>query len=235
MPVGTARNIVALAKKGLRVVVVGAAPARTPFQGQAPKNDAIVRATMDRLLDLPNVVQVRTDDAIPGALSRAGVRQAADYASGSPILNVHRASANTDYYWFYNPSTARSSTQVSLEGEGRPYALDGWSGDIEAIGHYRSTAHRVATEVTLAPGETTVIAVSRGNHLGAVTGPSVTTAPTDVAYEDNRLIGKVTEAGRQDPQGHGHGRGRPRRHRSVDLAPAGRRLEAWSDPGRDRG
>ena len=159
---------------------------------------------------------MRDTGAVTGALARLRVRAAADNAGATSLLNVHRRAGTTDYYWFLNPATSRESAQVALEGRGRPYVLDAWSGEVEQLGHYQVRGGRVSTEVSLAPGETTIIAVTPGKRLGgSVRAPSVETAPTPVGYDGDRLLARISEPGRyvyrlQDGT---------RRSKSVDRVP----------------
>ena len=91
---------------------------------------------------------------VPGKLRSLGIRPAAEPGSPSPMLSVRRrdSATGTDYYFLYNqgvvtpkgepenlfePATGEPlDREVSLEGRGRPYLLDAWSGKITPIAKY---------------------------------------------------------------------------------------------------
>lgn len=207
MPVRTARKVVSLARAGLPVVVVGEAPARTPFYGDAEVGDAQVQAAMATLLGLPDVVAVSDDSEVTSALAELGVEAAAQPSTPALIHNVHRVEGKTDYYyyyWLYSPGARAITLTISFEGQGRPYVLDGWSGQIEPVAEYRTPEGWVLTEVTLAPGETTTVALTAFNNRFGVkpAGHGVNSTDLDVGYAHGDLLARGTSAGQEKVELH---------------------------------
>ena len=71
MPIATAKRILALAKDGLKIVIVGAAPDRV--EGSSG-SDAELRAIIAELLAQPTVSRVATEADVPAKLAALGVR-----------------------------------------------------------------------------------------------------------------------------------------------------------------
>jgi hypothetical protein len=88
MPLDAARKILALAKAGLPIVIVGTAPNQTP--GRTPADDNSLQATMSQLMQIRNVHQVAHEADVPALLLSLGIHPAADPGSPSPVLSVHR-------------------------------------------------------------------------------------------------------------------------------------------------
>src|SRR5262249_37505740 len=106
-----ADKILALAKQGLPVVIIGAtsntAPAITT-QGYQKADDAAVQSAMNALYALIGdsrykVVGAATEADVPAALTGFGIKAAAEHGTqSSTIYHVRRHTADTDYYFFYN-------------------------------------------------------------------------------------------------------------------------------------
>ena len=93
--------MLALAKAGLKIVIVGAAPDRV--EGKVG-SDAALRAIIADLLAEPSVSRVATEAEVPAKLASLGVRPDAAPAQSSSLVSVHRAddATGTDYYFLYN-------------------------------------------------------------------------------------------------------------------------------------
>ena len=74
MSVANARQLLALAKQGLRLFVVGEAPSTTT--GAEPDGDQL-DGVVDELLAQPSVIRVAEEAALPAALAAAGIRPTA--------------------------------------------------------------------------------------------------------------------------------------------------------------
>jgi alpha-L-rhamnosidase len=180
MPVTVAARILQDAKAGLPVIVVGAAPDHTPFN--MPADDATLRDTITALRVQPNVRQVPDEASVPQALKDLGVRPSAQPSSPSPVLSVRRAAGRTNYYWLYNQGQITTpfttliepapgepvDVRFSLQGHGRPYQLDAWTGKITPIAEYCRRGDRVIVHVKLAREDATIIALSPNRRFGAL-------------------------------------------------------------------
>jgi hypothetical protein len=180
MPVEVARKILGFARAGLPVIVVGALPDRTP--GLAPGSDAELQTIIRDLLAEKSVYRIAHESDVPAKLQSLGIHPAAEPAAPSPMLSVHRRDAanGTDYYFLYNqgvispkgepanlfePATGSPlDIEVSLEGRGKPYLLNAWSGKIAPIADYTSNASRVTLRVRLSRDNAELIALSEDPH-----------------------------------------------------------------------
>ncbi|MFI6345861.1 glycosyl hydrolase [Streptomyces sp. NPDC050560] len=140
------------------------------------------------------------------ALRKLGVRPRAEYAEpNQTILTTLRRTHDTVYLWAYNyrekrgdynntPIDAGTATaSLSVDAVGRPYRIGTWSGRVEPLAVYRTSRGRTSFDVTLAPGETTVIAIDLKN--GAAAPLRGTDAPRGVVTAQGAAI-LATDSGR---------------------------------------
>jgi hypothetical protein len=183
MPLDAARRLLTLAKAGLPVIIVGTAPNQIP--GRAPSGDDALQSLMNQLMQLKNVHQVPHEADVPALLLSLDIRPAMAPASPSPVLSVHRrdASGHTDYYFLYNegmvtppnepanlfePAEGKTfDQQVHLQGEGKPYRMDAWTGKITPIENFVATKDGVTFRLNIAPDDAALVAVSTST-LGTV-------------------------------------------------------------------
>jgi hypothetical protein len=183
MSLDAARRILAFAKTGLPVVIVGSAPNQTP--GRTPKDDAELQGLMWQLMKIKNVHQVAHEGDVPALLLTLGIHPAMEPKSPSPVLSVRRndASRQTDYYFLYNegmvsppneptnlfePAEGKPFDQeIRLEGEGKPYLMDAWTGKITPIDNYVSSNGGVSFHLNIAPDDAALVAVSATGFSGA--------------------------------------------------------------------
>lgn len=114
------------------------------------------------------------------ALQKLGVRPRAEYAEpNQTVLTTMRKTKDTVYLWAYNymekrgdyfnnPIDAKTATaNISVDAVGKPYRISTWSSRIEPMAEYGTSRGRTSFDVTLAPGETTVIAIDLKNKAAA--------------------------------------------------------------------
>jgi hypothetical protein len=214
MPVEVARKILGYARAGLPVIVVGKPPNRT--LGNMPEADAALKGAIAELLAEPSVARVAHEADVPEKLHALGIRPSADPAQPSPLLSIrrHDAAAKTDYYFFYNqgvvsppdepgtlfePATGEPvEREVSLEGRGRPYLLDAWSGRITPIAQYTASGGRVGVRMRLSHDNGALIAVSEDPNRFGAAAPAVwvsTTSADDAVAERGGVAIRAAKAG----------------------------------------
>ncbi|QYN20448.1 glycosyl hydrolase [Amycolatopsis sp. DSM 110486] len=133
------------------------------------------------------------------ALKRLGVRPRAEYAKpNQTVLTAMRRTKDTLYLWAYNYMEKRGdyfnnpidsetvTTTISVDAIGKPYRINTWSSRIEALALYNSSGGRTSFDVTLAPGETTVIAIDLKTKAAAPLRN--TNAPQGVVTADGVAI-----------------------------------------------
>jgi hypothetical protein len=212
IPLASARKILELAKGGLPVLVIGDAPSRTLDYGtyEDGKGDKAVQEAMAELLSLGNVVQVKTEaDAVDG-LARLGVTPDAQFQDDTLNLSsFHRATDDADFYFLFNrthsftlsgePFAASNlntdeaetlETTISFNGNGVPYLLDAWTGNITPIAEYTREGDRCSIQVKLGPSDTRIIALAGENFSGGVDAGHVEENNTraTVVYRDGELV-----------------------------------------------
>ena len=191
IPLAAARKVLALARSGLPVVIVGGAMDQVP--GRNLSDDANVRSTMAELLKVKNVHQVEHEGDVPALLLSLGIHPAMEPASPSPLLSLHRTDLGKaiEYYFLYNQSTitppnepanlfepastSAYSGAITLHGEGKPYLLDPWSGAITTIRDYVRVPGGVRLTVHLAGDDAAIIALSKAPLASAAQGTAVIT------------------------------------------------------------
>jgi hypothetical protein len=114
------------------------------------------------------------------ALRQLRVRPRAEFAEpNQTILTTMRKTDDTVYLWAYNYMEKRgdyynipigaetATTTISVAAVGKPYSINTWTSDIEPLATYQVSNGRTSFSVTLAPGETTVIAIDLKNKTAA--------------------------------------------------------------------
>jgi hypothetical protein len=98
---------------------------------------------------------------MPAALAAAGIRPAvAPAKSGSALGLVRRQADGVSYDFVYNRSTAVVEDELTLQGSGRPYQLNTWTGAIEPIATYTADANSVTVHVRIAPNDAVILALA---------------------------------------------------------------------------
>jgi hypothetical protein len=180
MSARAAERLLALAKGGLPIVVVGAAPKAAPH-----------------LLEQPSVKVVSTLDAVPEALRGLGVTPStARTPRSSAIQGIRRGARDADYYFLYNTTDRAATATMTLAGHGRPYRLDQWTGRITPIAEYTSSGRDVTLRVDLPARDGELVALST-NDLGepAPAAHVVSTTADAVVVRDGRLYVRAAKGG----------------------------------------
>jgi hypothetical protein len=161
MPVDVARRLARLAGEGLPIVFVGDLPATTPGAEDADADDARLSAVLADLVRQPTVRRVAAEADVPGALRALGVRPAAAGDAGTAsILPVRRRTADADFYYLFNQDQQGVEQSVALEGTGRPYLLNTWTGEATPIARYASDGSTVTVRVKLAANDQQVVVLT---------------------------------------------------------------------------
>ncbi|WP_370617621.1 glycosyl hydrolase [Mumia qirimensis] len=165
MPVDTAERLLALARRGLPVVVVGDLPTSVPGLDHGGSEDAELRRVVAGLIAQRSVVRVDDERKVPAALERLRVAPAAAASVPSAdVLAVRRhASAkgdSSDYYYLWNQTGARAHQTMTLAGDGTPYRLNTWTGEITPITEYERHRGGVTLDVDLAAHDADVVVLT---------------------------------------------------------------------------
>lgn len=209
LPVKTAEKLLRLAEKGMPILFVnGANETLRPFGVEKTYEKAAVMTPfldqMDERLSeivskmkaLPNVKEVENQVDTYKVLQEMGVHPRAEFAeSNTQILTHVQENDGMKYVYLYNmqyTDEVAFSFKVKVEGTGKPYKIDCWNAEIEAIGSYDEVDGNTILEVTLAPGEARIYLLDTTKDSEKHVVKSNT---CNIVKEDGKLYGIVTESG----------------------------------------
>lgn len=175
------------AEAGLPIVFVGAVPAESPFYSE---RNADIAAVVERILDTDAAIAVPERAAVPAALAAAAIIPDADPAGATTAVPVRRSTASADYYYLFNAAPTTLATEYTFVGDGRPFALDAWTGEITPIAEYTNAGGRTTVRIELEPNETTIIALGSDwttAKLRKVPGVRSTDAAGGAEYSDKTI------------------------------------------------
>ncbi len=154
----SAQIICELAQAGLPVVIVGNVPSVLSYRSDIVKDghsDGELAQMFETACQLDNVMVVAGYDEVPDALTQLGVAADVSYVdSENPeaqvdIAALHQTDEYGEYYFLYNyvcdgeyPDVNRDEDMkeidavVTIVGEGTPYYMNAWSGELEALPEY---------------------------------------------------------------------------------------------------
>jgi hypothetical protein len=191
-----AEKLIEYAQSGLPIIFYGQVPSRvhgvsgemvTALAGRKD-TDADVAARMSTLLALPSVRKVTSTEALLAALTELGVKPSAEFRQ--PGLRTLRRldSDGTNYYYVFNSGRSPIDAAVTFEGQGKPFRLDTWSGNITPIVQYTESSGKLSTQLKIGARESTVIAVSPEGSFGVVPNYFVTKSDGDVIDVDGKVV-----------------------------------------------
>ncbi len=151
------------AENGLKIVFIGETASEKSYL-----NDEDITDGMKNLLANENTTVIENIDDIAETLKNIGVIPDASYENQTLLAN-HRAADGMDYYFLYNYGNANNyrdvqeaaavDTTVTLTGEGKPYILNAWTGEVTEA-EYEEGDGAVKVNVHLAPNDSTIIVLS---------------------------------------------------------------------------
>jgi hypothetical protein len=176
LPLSSAKRILAWAKEGLPVILVngttekirpavskthGKAASHTPFNDE---NDAELAEVMKEMKSLSNVAELDDQSKTNEALRSLGVYPRAAFSEPNKnILTALREDGDKRYLFVYNylyTQKENFSFVLSLEGAGKPYCVNCWTGEVEEPGRYVRDAAGTTVPLSLAPGEAALLVVN---------------------------------------------------------------------------
>lgn len=194
MPLETAEKILADAKAGLPVVIVGEVPSKVnsyPGSDEAVGStdvledaDAKLAEYMTELAGLTNVKTVADRAELVTALSELGVSPDAQPETSSHVYFNHRSTEDAQLYFIYNDGADTSSQSLTLKGTGIPYLLDPWSGEITPIAEYTSGNGTVTIDIDLESQDSMLVAVAKAGWSSKSPDISVKETNADAAVYD---------------------------------------------------
>ncbi|MFJ6130401.1 glycosyl hydrolase [Streptomyces griseoviridis] len=215
LSVDDARTVLALARQGLPVVLLGEFD--QPVTPGVPADGETARLTdvLGRLLALPHVVRITDKTAVGDALARLGVTADVRHAVSSTLVNAHRVTDDADFYYFCNGKhaetvkppvalidhevTVRRTARGSSRSAAVPYLLDPWSGTVTRLGRYTREGDDFTLRLRLQPGQNAIVALGGPGLFGDRHGgrPYATGTDADeVRFAPGGLAVRASSAGR---------------------------------------
>lgn len=204
VPSETAEQLIAYAQSGFPIVFVGGLPDQDAYS-----QGADIASKMDTLQSFPSVKVVENTDQVVDALKELGVEPDVRFDQPQNLLSVHRETQNADLYYLYNEGNADSypaakqiadvSAKITLQGSGKPYLLNTWTGEITPIAGYTSQNGTVTIDVVLGGNDTMVVALAQDGWAQGSPAVSRHAVEGELQTEyarDGSLIAKSFAAGR---------------------------------------
>lgn len=211
-------SVLEYAQAGLPVILYKSNPSNIYGSDSETNSDAAMLALYDELLTLSNVKSASSEEELLAALEELGVTSYASY--DLPYLEtshyVDEEDGSNFYYIFNNPASCVSNTgmsagknlsfkngdaiegSITLTGEGIPYTLDAWTGEVTPIGNYIDNGDgTITTNVSLTGGSSTIIGILKNTDglTQPTQGSAVSADGGQVVYQDGELVFRSNEAG----------------------------------------
>ncbi|MCD8021684.1 MAG: twin-arginine translocation signal domain-containing protein [Lachnospiraceae bacterium] len=209
MPLKTAEKLVEYADAGLPLVFVGALPSKVgEYTGDSDsyaEAQAEFEAFISELSGKEKVIVVDDYANVPETLSDLGIVADASYEQ-SKIMTTHRTDEGVDFYFVANQtavpddqkwqSNEGAAADITFRGEGKPYELNLWTGDITPIAKYTVNEDGSITfYVELEAKDTRVFAIATDDwYQKEVAGTYVVSGDGEYLYDENgSLLLRATE------------------------------------------
>ena len=201
-----AEVINSLVEAGFPLVVVGEAPSRLAYYGDVAlggHSDEDLATFADAWAASGNYKLVESYEEVPAALAELGVTPDVSYEEPVDIAALHQTDAEGEYFFLYNyktngsyPALDRNTAMkevdavVTLAAEGKPYAMNAWSGELELVPGYEQGEASVTIPLHFDRDEVKLIAVltdeqAIANGLDPEALPVVKTAVGDPIAIEN--------------------------------------------------
>lgn len=166
LPCKTAEILCQYALAGFPLVFVGEYPSQAAFHLEGD-----VSFWMDQLAPLPNVRLVKDTSMVKEALEELSVYPRVRYQRREKMLNLCRHTPDADFFYFYNYGGADDFyeaeemdpvyTEVTLEGTGRPWLMDAWTGKKIPLASYTLSDHGVTVPVKLEANDSCILVLEK--------------------------------------------------------------------------
>ena len=140
------------------------------------ESDDKVRALVAEIKALDNVIEVDGTAAALDALKALGVQPRVGYdAPNRRVLTCSRWDAEKKLFYTFaycykfkvEEGQPAAEFELRLAGEGQPYRIDEWSGEVTQLGAYRHEEGRTCVKLSLMPGEAALIALDLADDIPA--------------------------------------------------------------------
>lgn len=205
LPGETADRLLEYAQAGFPLLFVGGMPDQDAYGEQAD-----IASKMEQLAAYSSVRIVDTAEQVVDALKELGISPDASFEQPQNLLSVHRALDNADLYYLYNEGGADNypaakqipdvNTKITLKGNGKPYLLNTWTGEITPIASYTAQNGTVTIDAVIGGNDSMAVAIAPESWYqgSAVVDSHVVSGGLQTSYaQDGSLIAKSFEPGTQ--------------------------------------
>lgn len=205
LPGETADQLISYAQNGFPLIFIGDLPSEDAYS-----QGADIASKMKQLASYPSVRIVDSAEQVADVLKELGISPDASFEQPQNLLSVHRELDNADLYYLYNEGGADNypaakqipdvNTKITLKGNGRPYLLNTWTGEITPIASYTAQNGTVTIDAVIGGNDSMAVAIAPESWYqgSAVVGSHVVSGGLQTSYaEDGSLIAKSFEAGTQ--------------------------------------
>ena len=173
-------NMLKLAEKGLPIFWTIGEP---QFSSSYQKHDEIdrMKKIYQTLIQHPAVYVVSNNNLIQSLMNNKILPDRSP-DTDSDIIHVHRSCQGMEYYYLYNQSKTKMVNETfTLLGEGKPYLLNCWNGDIQEIKQDTIDGNRVRLQLSLNPNEVATL------MIGTLEGEFTTALTEDILWKEHEL------------------------------------------------
>lgn len=197
LEVSSARKLLQIARDGLPVLFVNHNSETIVHEGPEVRHEIAasiskslthsneeLQTIVKEMKSLPNVKEVDSPSQALAALQQLGVNPRAAYSEpNNKLLTVSRRDGDIFYTFVYSykfkveQNAAPYCFELQLEGEGVPYRINDWTGEVSRVGVYEIRNGRTCIPMTLRTGESALIALNLSErselHATAATADQV--------------------------------------------------------------
>ena len=164
-------------------------------------SDEEVQAVVAEIKALPNVKTVDSPADAMEALQELGVYPRVQFTEPTDtILTISRDDAENGIYYTFaynfkfqiNEGDPATTEVLSIEGEGQPYFIDDWTGEVTKAGEFEIRDGRTYVEVSLLPGEAVLMAIDMEETPAA---HAISTTADEAFIEDGAGMILATASG----------------------------------------
>lgn len=180
-----AKRLLTIAKDGIPVLFVNntseirehsgpeiqheKAAAKARFVGD---DEAELASVVNQIKALPNARELDDQSETLATLQDMGVEPRVQYAqANNKIMSISRLDKEENVLYTFvhsfkflkDQNDPESTFTLELEGAGKPYVIDDWTGKVKPVAVFDNADGRTAVNVTLKPGEARIIALDLGD------------------------------------------------------------------------
>ncbi len=154
------------ADDGFPLIFIGKLPDKATTYADYDTKCEKLQVGLSELLEKNCVYQIASEDELVDLLKEIGIYPSANYREESDLVTLHRQAEEIDFYWMYNRGEEIENLTIDFDGEGTPYELDLWTGEIKAITDYEVNNGKVSIPAIIEAGDAKAVMITPSNLDG---------------------------------------------------------------------